>query len=120
MEGREKLRCWYIVRLNAEKDEFSRALRAKRPLSAGDTRHSGVGLNRHSQGASRTLEDRFTNVVAVSTVVQHDVQVCQGVGRRGLPEVLDQLAVKFADLLRRKIRIEDQEVTSAQVDRGCD
>jgi hypothetical protein len=37
-------------------------------------------------------------VVVVAAVVQDDVQVAQGIGRHGLPEVFDQLAVEVADL----------------------
>ena len=46
------------------------------------------------------FEDRFGDVMAVAAVVQHDMQIAQRVGRRGLPEILDQLAVEIADLGR--------------------
>lgn len=51
-------------------------------------------------------------------MVQNDMQVCQRIRRGGLPEVFDQFAVEFADLLRRKIGVEDHEVTTAQIDRS--
>ena len=42
--------------------------------------------------------------MAVAAVVDHDVQVAQGVGREGLPEIVDQFAVELADLGRRESR----------------
>mgnify|MGYP001555564548 CR=1 FL=1 len=38
-------------------------------------------------------------------MVQHDVQVALGVGRKRLPEVLDQFTVKRADLCCRNRRV---------------
>ena len=48
-------------------------------------------------------------MVAVAAVVHEDVQVAQGVGGEGLPEVGHQLAVELADLGRGEVGLEDQK-----------
>ena len=60
------------------------------------------------------LEDRFGDVMVVTAVVQHDVQIHQGIGRHGLPEILDQLAVEIADLGAGELGLKHQEISAAQ------
>lgn len=61
----------------------------ERSLGAGDTWHSWVGFDGDAERAGGTFKDRLADVVAVSAVVQDDVQIAQGVGRHRLPKVFD-------------------------------
>ena len=58
--------------------------------------------------------------MAIATMMHDDVEVAQRICSEGLPEVFDQFAVEFADLLCRELGTEDHEVTAAEVDRGGD
>ena len=64
------------------------------PLRAGHAGQPRVGLDGHAQRPGRGLEDRLGDVVAVAAVVHDDVQIAQGVGGEGLPEVGHQLGCR--------------------------
>ena len=68
------------------------------PLVLGTPGMARIGLDGHPQRPGRGFENGFADVVVVAAVMHQDVQVEQRVGGRGLPEILDQLAVEVADL----------------------
>ena len=47
-----------------------------------------------------------------------DVQVAQGIGGEGVPEVGDQFGVEIADFVRGKIGLEDEIRPAAEVQGG--
>ena len=47
-------------------------------------------------------------------------QMEQPMGGGGLPEVFNKFAVEVTNLLRRKIGLEDHEISTAQINRSCD
>ena len=72
-------------------------------------------FDRHAEAAGRAFEDGFGDVVVVAAVVDVDVEVAQGVGGQGLPEVFDQLGIELADLLGRERSVEYQVIATAQI-----
>src|SRR4051812_18460453 len=90
----------------------------KRTFGARDPNYACVGFESHSQGTSRSFEDRFADVVAVAAVVHEDVQVAERAFGEGVPEFFDQFAVEVADLRGRNIGVKRHRETAAQID--CD
>lgn len=89
------------------------ALAAQRALGAWDVVLTRIVANSYSQGSSACLEDPFGDVVAVATVVQQDVIVAESVAGEGIPEVFDELAIKFPNLGGRNRSVEDDVVATA-------
>jgi hypothetical protein len=92
------------------------ALRRERSLVLGTPVMRGSGSTA-IRSAGRRIEDRFAHVVAVAAVVDKNVQVAEGVGGEGLPEVLDQLAVELADLGAGELGVKHEVVATGEVDR---
>lgn len=72
--------------------------------------------DRLPQRTSRAFEARFTDVVAVLTMMQHEVQIHQSIASDRFPEDGNQLAIELADLLGGKVHSKHKRHASAQVD----
>lgn len=75
-----------------------------------------IDHDRLPQRASGSLEARFADVMTVLSVMQHEMQIHQRVGRDRFPEDRDLLAIELADLLCRKVDAKHERHTAAQVD----
>jgi hypothetical protein len=96
-------------------------LARQRTLGAGHAgRIARVDFDGHAQSPSGTFENAFADVVVVPAVVQDDVQVAQGVGGRGLPEVFHQFAIELADFCSAERRLKNEEITATQIERRGD
>src|SRR4029453_1839540 len=89
----------------------------QRALSARHAGHPWVGFDRHPERAGSRFEDCLADVVAVAAIVHQNVQIAEGVGGKGLPEILDQLAVEVANLGAGKFGLIDQEGAAREADR---
>ncbi len=88
---------------------FRRPLPVEGSLARRHSRLAGIDGHSLPQRPGSPLEDRLGDVVTVSPVVQHDMQVHQRVGRHSLPEDLDELGVELADLFSRELELVDEQ-----------
>ena len=88
------------------------------PLRAGHAGDAGDRARRPCAGArAAALKMALGDVVAVAAVVQHEVQVGQGVGRHRLPEDRPTSSLSnMADLGRGELGLEDEIGPAAEVD----
>src|SRR5262249_22783396 len=101
LESRLRIGCFsdFVMSCRSPRSGSNRhASRSQRPLRGWHARAAGVELAGHAEASRQPLEDRLANMVAVAAVVQEHVQVHPRVGRHGLPEIGDELAVEVADL----------------------
>ena len=78
--------------------------------------HPWVGFDSRSKRSSRAFKDAFTDMMAITTILQVDMKVAKGIRSKGLPKILDQLAVKFANTARWKFSVEYHGIPTAEVD----
>lgn len=75
-----------------------------------------INHDRLPQRASSSFEAGFADVMAVLSVMQHEVQIHQRVRGDRFPEDRHQLAIELADLLRWKINTKHERHAATQID----
>lgn len=86
------------------------------PFRGRDSRLAGINTDGDSQGPGSRLEEAFRNVMTVPPMMQHKMQVHQGIGCERLPEDFDELRVEGADFLGRHVIGIDKPEAATQVE----
>ncbi len=86
------------------------------PLVLGHAALSWVERGSGPECSGGSLEDGFGDVMAVAAIVHQHMEIAHGIAGKGVPKILYQLAIKFANLWRSHRRVEDHVIASAQID----
>ena len=88
---------------------------AESALGAWNTNDAVIRLDCHPQCPSCRLEDRFTYMVTIPSVVDNHVEVAEQVGSKRLAEIFDELTIEVTNGWSRKFCSKAKCVTTAQI-----
>lgn len=85
-------------------------------FAGGDALLARVDGDGSAEGAGSGFEAGFGDVVAVASIVLDDMEVNEGVGGEGLPEIIDELRIELADFFSGEFEIADVPGAAAEID----